>query len=490
MERVAKAFGATRALTGVDLDLRSGEVLGLVGENGAGKSTLVNILAGIVAPDAGAMWLDGRPYAPKGPLDARRAGVAMIHQELTIAPHLTIAENVSLGEEPGWGPFLDWRAMRARARRALETVGLAHLPVDRTAGSLSAAERQLVEIGRAVDGGCRILVLDEPTSSLTREDAARLFSIVARLREEGAAIVYISHFLEEVRAVTDRFTVLRDGASVGEGRTRSVETADLAALMVGRALTDLYPRSLRPRGEVLLEIEGMGGERLPRSASLRLHRGEVVGIAGLVGAGRTELLRAVFGLDPVRRGRVRIGSFEGPATPALRWARGAGMVSEDRKSEGLALGLSVADNLVLPALPWRVSPPREERHARAWIERLDIRCSSPRQAVGELSGGNQQKAALGRLLHSGADLLLLDEPTRGIDIGAKALVYRWIDQLALSGRAVLVVSSHLPELLGVCDRIAVMCRGVLGAARPVAETGEHRIMLEATGCEPPHSRDR
>jgi ribose transport system ATP-binding protein len=487
MEGVIKSFGATRALAGVSLAVNSGEVLGLVGENGAGKSTLVKILGGVLPPDAGSMWLDGAPYSPRGPLDARRAGVAMIHQELTIAPHLTVAENIVLGSEPRRGLILDWPAVRRRAEQALAAVGLAHVSIDRVAGTLSTAEQQLVEIGRAVSAGCRILVLDEPTSSLTREDAARLFQLIALLRAEGGAIIYISHFLEEVQAVTDRFTVLRDGATVGEGRTATATTAQLVAMMVGRDLTELYPKSRREGGAVILDFATLAGRRLPRSATLQVHRGEVVGIAGLVGAGRTELLRAIFGLEPVRSGTLRVGAYSGSASPAQRWRNGTGMVSEDRKSEGLALDLPVAENLVLPSLPLWVRPSAQERQTRAWIEQLDIRCASPWQPMGNLSGGNQQKVALARLLHCDVDLLLLDEPTRGIDIGAKALVYRLIDQLAVAGKAVLIVSSYLPELLGLCDRIAVMCRGVLGPAHSVADTDEHRILLEATGCDTPPS---
>jgi ribose transport system ATP-binding protein len=313
--------------------------------------------------------------------------------------------------------------------------------------------------------------------------------MLRKLKRQGMGIVYISHFLEEVRAISERYTVLRDGASVGTGVTAEARDEDIIRLMVGRNVADLYPRTHHAPGESVLALSHVAGLKRPRDASLTLHRGEVLGIAGLVGAGRTELLRALFGLDVVTSGEVRVAAYTGAATPGQRWDQGVGMVSEDRKTEGLALNLSIADNVTLSQPRGLgplglIFPGRQDRAVQPWLNKLAVKCRSPRQPVGDLSGGNQQKVALARLLHHDVDVLLLDEPTRGVDIGAKALIYQLIDELAVGGNgrrpsAVLVVSSYLPELMGICDRIAVMNRGRLGPARPVSEWTEHALMAEA-----------
>jgi ribose transport system ATP-binding protein len=313
---------------------------------------------------------------------------------------------------------------------------------------------------------------------LARSDVEHLFAALRRLRERGLCIVYISHFLEEVMRMADRYTVLRDGTAVGQGEVADATLDGWIRLMVGRDVRDLYPRSKHPSGEVALELDdvwtGAGGP-----APLTLRRGEVFGIAGLVGAGRTELLRAVFGLDEVRGGQIRVGAYVGPASPAIRLRQGVGMLSEDRQAEGLAAGMSIRDNIILSRLPALVWPRRARREAVRWIEKLDIACHDPDQKVGELSGGNQQKVALARLLRHDVDVLLLDEPTRGIDVASRAQIYGLIDDLASRGRAVLMVSSYLPELFGVCDRIAVMCWGRLGVARPVADRDPESVLHEA-----------
>jgi ribose transport system ATP-binding protein len=332
---------------------------------------------------------------------------------------------------------------------------------------------------------CRVLVLDEPTSSLTQRDTKNLFSLIARLKEKGLAIVYISHFLEEVQAIASHFTVLRDGATVGSGRVEQTDLSEMVRLMAGRKIDQLFSRSSREQLEVVLELDQLAGDPYPSAASLELRRGEVFGVAGLVGAGRTELLRAIYGLGPVRSGRIRVKTWHGPSRPEQRVAQGVGLLSEDRKGEGLAASLSVAENLTLSKLPasrWGWLPrKRQNEAARTWADKLAIKLGSVEQPVGSLSGGNQQKVALGRLLHQDADVLLLDEPTRGIDVGSKAQVYEIIDELARQGKAVLMVSSYMPELLGMCDTIAVMRRGRLGPARPREQWSERALLEAATG---------
>lgn len=491
MHGVQKRFGATFALKGVDLEVARGSVHALIGENGAGKSTLMKTLSGAYTADAGRMTLDGKEYVPGHPLHARSLGVCMIYQELALAPHLSVMENILLGIEPTLGPFMKWKEIRATARRALDEVGLPEIAPERILEELSIAEQQLVEIARAVAVGCKLLVLDEPTSSLTQKDVRKLFSLVNRLKAKGVSIVYISHALEEIQELCDNFTVLRDGETVGHGKVSEVPVNRIVAMMVGREVEELYPRSPRTPGEVILEISNLSGVKLPRSATLKLHRGEVVGIAGLIGAGRTETLRTIFGLDALKGGELRVGSYTGPASPRRRWEQGVGLVSEDRKTEGLAQNLSIADNLTLSKLeglgPGRfVLPSRQRAASEPWIQAFPIRCQSADQPIEDLSGGNQQKVAIARLLHHDVDILLLDEPTRGIDVGSKAQIYSRINQLALGEenrkpKAILVVSSYLPELLGICDRIAVATRGVLGEAKPVEEWTEHSLMMAATG---------
>lgn len=476
---VRKAFGPTLAVDGVDFSVAAGEVRALVGENGAGKSTLVNVLSGVFLADAGSILLDGEPYEPASPKDARDRGVVMVHQELALAPHLTVADNLFLGIEPTRRGLLQRAAMRERAARALAELERDDISPDARIDSLSIAARQIVEIARALILDARVLILDEPTSSLSQPDVEKLFRLIARLKQRGLAIVYISHFLEEVWEVAETFTVLRDGRSVDEGRIANATVPGIVRSMVGRDIEDLFPRSRRTQGELLVELKAVSGVSLPLSASLTLHRGEVLGIAGLMGAGRTEMVRAVFGLDAVKDGDIRVGVYEGPASPRRRLAQGMGLLSEDRQGEGLATSRSIAENLTLSRLPGWIQPARIDQSAQQWIDKLSIACRGPRQKVSDLSGGNQQKVALGRLLYHELDVLLLDEPTRGVDVGSKAQIYQLVDELAMNGKAVLLISSYLPELLGMADRVAVMSRGRLGPAQLVADVDEERIMHEA-----------
>ena len=482
-----KRFGTTRAIDDVSLELEAGVVHAVLGENGAGKSTLMKLLAGAERPDAGALTLDGVLYAPRGPSEARRRGVAIVHQELSLCPHLSVAENVVLGSEPRrLGLFSRTRA-RERAARALALVceGERTPGLDTLVAELSPAERQRVEIARALDqDDCRLLIVDEPTSSLGEDDVARLFATLGRLCERGLSVLYVSHFLEEVRRIAQSYTVLRDGKAVSHGRLGEVDNDALVSAMAGRAVAP-PARHRRVRAEPILSLRDLGGVRWPVRASLELYRGEVLGVAGLVGSGRSELLRAVFGLDAVARGEVRVGAALGPASPALRLAQGVGLASEDRAHEGLALELGVGLNLTLskPVARWGwLSPARERAVASHWMARLGVVARGPEQPVGELSGGNQQKVALGRLLYHDVDVLLLDEPTRGIDVRSRAEIHLAIDELCQAGKAVLLVSSHFEELLALCDRVAVMHRGVLGEARPAAELSEHALVKAAAGA--------
>jgi len=489
MRGIRKTFGPTVALGRVDLEVLPGEVHALVGENGAGKSTLMKVLSGAHLPDSGEMEIDGSPYRPHNPLDARSAGVGMIYQELSIAPHLTVEENIVLGMEPRLGPFVNRKLMRERAREALSYFDHPDIHPEAIAGKLSVSALQLVEIGRSLAMGCKLLVFDEPTSSLAQQDIERLFTLIDRLKAQGISIIYISHFLEEVKRLASRLTVLRDGSVVGTRDVATVTPDEVVSLMVGRDVEDLYPRGHHQPGEKLLEIRGLSGKDKPRSADLDLHRGEVVGIAGLVGSGRTEFLRALFGLDEIRSGTITVGAKSGACTPRERWQQGLGLLSENRKEEGLALNLSIADNVTLTCFErfgslGALSPRKQQAATATWITRLGIKCQGAAQPVGALSGGNQQKAAFARLLEHDVDILLLDEPTRGIDIAAKARIYEAINEVVTDPkrpRAVIMISSYLPELFGVCDRIAVMSQGRLTRAVAVEKLTPHDVMLVATG---------
>jgi ribose transport system ATP-binding protein len=479
-EAISKRFGATVALNGVSIEADPGEIHAIVGENGSGKSTLMRILAGVMKPDSGMMTLGGCEYRPSSPIDARRAGIAMIHQELSICGDLTVAENIVLGIENHRGGILNVSEIRRRARLALGELGYGDLDPDTRARALPIAIRQVVEIARSVADNSRLVILDEPTSSLTASDIGHLFSVMRKLKEKGCTILYISHFLNEIHEICDRLTVLRDGIMVGTHPVAGMRDEEIVHLMVGRSIEELYPRSQRNSGEPILTVDHVSGVEKPKEASITLHRGEVFGIAGLNGAGRTELLRMIFGLDKVKSGQIRVGAYRGSASPARSWARGVGLLSENRKEEGLLLNMEIAENIVMAGIKTPiVFPSKQHRESEPWIKKLGVKCQGPEQKVGELSGGNQQKVAIARMLRQDVDVLLLDEPTRGIDVGSKEQIYGLIDSLAVSGKAVLMVSSYLPELLGTCDRIAVMKKGFLSEALPVAEANQELLMSMA-----------
>jgi ribose transport system ATP-binding protein len=486
MAGLSKSFGATRALDDVSFELGRGEVHALIGENGAGKSTMMKILSGAIAPEAGAMEIDGQPYAPSGPVDGLRRGVSMIYQELNLAPHLTVEENVMLGREVHAAGWLDRAAMRRKVREVLELVRHPEISPSVPVGRLSVGAKQLVEIARALLNKSRILVMDEPTSSLTQEDSQRLFEIIRGLKGQDVSVIYISHFLEEIQRVADSYTVLRDGRSVGSGTMEGTALEDIIQLMVGQKFTQLFPRVEHAVGGPVLAANGLKGTRMTAPVTLTLAKGEILGVAGLIGSGRTELLRTVFGLDDVEGGTVVVSGAElAGRTPWTRIRRGLGLLSEDRQGEGLALAMSVADNMTLSDLaPYRrgglLRPARQRRAVADWIGKLKIKAKGPGQTVSDLSGGNQQKVALARLLHQNASVLLLDEPTRGIDVVSKSQIYEWIGGLAGEGKAILFVSSYLPELLGICDRIVVFHRGVLVESRPTAAWDAAALLAAAT----------
>ena len=481
---VSKRFGVVQALDDVTLSVRPREILALVGENGAGKSTLVRIFEGVYRPDQGALMAGGAPQAFRSPSDAHALGIRVIHQEPDIVPDLSIAENLFLGDFRSiHGVFLDRADLERRTREMLAKFGLEKdLGPWIRAGDLGPSQRQLMEIMRALRGGLRVLALDEPTSSLTEEEAQRLFRVVRRLRDDdGVGVVYISHRMREVRDLADRVAVLRDGRLVAERPTAEFPEAEIIQAMVGRPIADFYERGARRRGEAALSVRGLTTKRVS-DVSFDVHAGEVVGLAGLVGAGRSELAEAIFGHDRMLAGSVAVrGRPIRLKSPADAIAAGIGFAPEDRKSQALLLMRSVKDNITLavPDLISRfdfVDPGAERRIAAEFADRLRIRTPSLDAAVSNLSGGNQQKVVLARWLARHPKVLILDEPTKGIDVGAKAEIYRLIAELAGEGIALLVISSEMPELLGMADRILVMAGGRLVAELDREAANEERIL--------------
>jgi len=486
MTGIGKRFGPVTALAHVDLRVGAGEVHALIGENGAGKSTLMKILSGAYTPDSGQIAVAGEPVQIRGPGRSRRLGIGMIYQELTLAPHLSVAENITLGMERHLGGVL--RPDSDRVRAALDRLGYGDLDPRTPVHDLGVGVQQIVEIARSLLIDARLIIMDEPTSSLGEQDTQALFTVIRRLRESGVSVIYISHFLEEVKATCDRYTVLRDGASVATGDVADTPIPTLIRHMVGREVADMFPRIPHDTGEVRLAVDGLRPAAGGPPVSWQLRRGEILGIAGLVGAGRTEILRSLFGLDRARGGSIAIDG--GPPRPlprnphqAMRF--GLDMLSENRKEEGLATSRSLRDNITLNSLSRLATAGvihgRAERQAvRAQLERLAVRCRDENQRADALSGGNQQKVAIARNLLRGSDILLLDEPTRGIDVGSKVDIYRLIGELAAAGKSLVVVSSYLPELFGICDSLGVVYRGSLSPIRPIADWTPTTVMSYAT----------
>ncbi|HEU4328178.1 MAG TPA: sugar ABC transporter ATP-binding protein [Roseiflexaceae bacterium] len=485
VRNLSKSFGGVQALRGVQLAVYGGEVHALLGENGAGKSTLIKIITGLHQPDAGEILLDGRPVRFAGTRDALDQGVAAIYQEPSLFPDLDIAENIFVGRQPLSGGRVDWRRMYEEAGALLGRLGV-RLDPRTKARALSVAQMQMVEIARAISLDARVLIMDEPTSSLTEREVEELFVIVRQLRAHGSAVVFISHRLEELFALADRVTVLRDGAYVGTQPMTDVSTDALIRMMVGRSVAELFPKQPVEPGEVLLDVRGLGLPGRFADISFQLRRGEIVGMAGLVGAGRTELAEALFGVAPAATGTILLDGR--PVTirsPEQAMALGIGYVPEDRKLHGLVLQMSIAQNISLPTLKrfarlgW-LDRRGERQRAQEDAARLEVKLADVDQPAGQLSGGNQQKVVLAKWLGTSPRVLILDEPTRGIDVGTKAAVHRLMSQLAAEGMAILMISSELPEVLGMSDRVLVMREGRLTGELRRAEATQERIMAAAT----------
>jgi ABC-type sugar transport system ATPase subunit len=485
MKGISKSFGGNTVLYAVDLELRPHEVHALVGENGAGKSTLMKILNGVYRRDSGTIRLEGREIDISNPHDARRAGLSMIFQEHMLAPHLSVAANVFLGIEPARLPgILDDREMEARTQRILQSH---NFPIDASApvNRLSPAETQMVEIARALNGATRVVVMDEPTAVLSQRECEELFRIIRELRERGLAIVYITHRMEELARIADQITILRDGRRVYAGPAASIDSAGIIRHMVDREIRELYPPRNRPSGQVVLEVRRLDKRGSYRNVSFVLHRGEVLGLAGLVGAGRTALARAVFGLEPPDSGSILLeGRTVRLGSPRAAISSGLGFLAEDRKATCLFPHLSLIHNISIAALDRIAAGPvlrlsEEARQCGELSRDLQIRAAWDGDPVYRLSGGNQQKSVVARWLFARSNVLLLDEPTQGVDVGARAEIYRLIRRIADHGGAVLMISSDLPELIGMSHRIAVMRRGELVAALDAEHATQEEIMRHA-----------
>lgn len=482
---IAKQFAGVEVLTDVDFDLERGEVHALLGENGAGKSTLAKIIAGVHRPTRGTITLNGALVEVPNPITAQALGITLIHQEPLSFPDLSVAENLVLGRQGGGAlARVRWAAMEAEARRLMDQLGAA-VDVTRPMRGLSIADQQMVEIARALASDARVIIMDEPTAPLTPKEVATLFGIVRRLRSEGRSIIFISHRLSEVRELCDRVTIFRDGRKVATSRTADLSDTDIIRLMIGRPIKAYDGGTKGDRGAVALQVSNLTRPGFFRDISFTLHKGEILGLGGLVGAGRTDVARALFGIAPAASGSIAVGGK--PVTirePSDAIAAGLAFVPEDRAQAGIFRSLAVEDNMSA-AIPGRIAPSGlirrgvERGLVADFVDRLRIRLASTRQPIGELSGGNQQKTILARWMLTNPRVLVLDEPTRGIDLGVKAEFYEMIGQLAADGRAILLISSEMPELLALCDRVLVMSEGHLTADIPRAEASEEAIMQAA-----------
>jgi ribose transport system ATP-binding protein len=482
MRGIVKSFPGVKALRGVDLELHKGEVLALLGENGAGKSTLMRILGGAQPADEGSILIDGRETPLTSPQESRAAGIAVIYQEFNLVPGLTAVENIFLGRETTRGGFIDQRAERSRAAALFQRLG-SEVDLDVPCRRLTTAQQQLVEIAKALAFDARILVMDEPSAALTTHEVERLFAIICDLRSQGMSIIYISHRLDEVLTITDRVSVLRDGRHVGGRPTAEISRSEMIALMVGRELTAEFPSRSTIPGAVRLEVTGLHRGRAVRGVSFCVRRGEILALTGLVGAGRTETVRLLFGADRREGGEIRLdGRRLDIRCPSDAIAAGIGLLTEDRKMQGLVLGHSVRENFGLPNLE-RLSShgfvqTRAERDEfNRYVEQLQIKIPDQEQRAGNLSGGNQQKIVLAKWLARNCDVLIFDEPTRGIDVGAKFEIYRLMNELVAAGKSLVMISSELPEVLGMADRILVLREGrVTGEIADARSATQEEVM--------------
>ncbi len=487
---IAKSFPGVRALDGVSFDLRAGEVHALLGENGAGKSTLVKVISGIYRPDSGTIRLAGSPVEIADPTHAQRLGISPVHQELHLEPYLSVAENIFLGRQPvGRFRLIDYRRMNNDAGELLRRLGAA-LDPEAKVGSLSVAQRQIIAIARAASTTARIIIFDEPTSSLTERETTLLFDMIGRLRAEGIGIIYISHRMEEIFRLCDRVTVLRDGRYVATKPVAETDMRDLIGMMIGRDISDLFRKEPATIGDIVLEVRNLTKRGLLRDISFSVRRGEIVGVAGLVGAGRTELSRAIFGDLAIDSGEIRVdGNVVPPGhSPRRAILAGIGLVPEDRKEQGLVTGLSVRHNISMPMLRALsrmsvLSLGKERRLAESYVTKLAIKTPSIDQKVTFLSGGNQQRVVIAKWLATQPKLLIVDEPTRGVDVGAKSEIHGLLCDLAKEGMAIMMISSDLPEVLAMSDRVLVMRSGRIAADIPAGEATQERIMHYATGQE-------
>ena len=490
LRAVSKSFAGIKVVSNVSFDIRPGEVHALMGENGAGKSTMIKIMSGLHQADEGDILVNGKVVKFASPKDAHAAGIATVHQELLLFPELTVAENIFLGQTPKTGAgLIDWTAMRTRARELLNSLDSHDLDIDQKVANLSVGNRQRIEIARALAQDARVLIMDEPTAALAEADVQRLMAIVRNLCARGVAIIYVSHRMPEIFALANRVTVLRDGQHVGTRPVSEVDEAKLVSMMVGRSIDRLYPAKQGTDGDVILELKNVSHNRVVRNVSLKLRRGEILGLAGLVGSGRTETALTIFGITPATSGEILIdGKPTAIATPEAARDLGIAYVPEDRGQQGLIKAQTIEDNIALANLKqlmrgFFVDAKRVTEEATAAIARFGIRARGPKQTVRQLSGGNQQKVVLGKWLATNPRILIMDEPTRGIDVGAKAEIHLLMRKLAGEGMAILMISSELPEVLGMSDRVLVMSGGTV-----TAEFAKADATAEAVGAEMTRTR--